>query len=1188
MIETQTSGRARLRMWNAVVARALLAAGLVLFGWAPAAAAAGPVPLLLAADDLATGDPAPPDDSPVPDGLDQPAPVPDDSVVEQPPTDPGVVTNANSALIAWIGTPEQRPADAALVTLQTALNTVPAGGTVSIDPNDYAFTGALSVSRAVTIDSASASMLYSRFTVSVGGLTLADDVTIGVASTGATISVTGSGVELHDITVQNPSAVARPTGIQLGAGVTGIVIEGFTMDGGGQASSYGVNLTTGSATITDPQITGVATGVVVTAAATTTGVAIVGGHITAATSGVSLGTSAAPQISGLVVTGPDAVGTGIDLANSSAAVVDAVRVENFSRGIGLATANAATGPTITDAVVVGASREGIALGTTAGPVVLRPDITGASVNQSTGILVFKSSGATIDAAEITGMMYGITTHFDNTGAGPVITSPVITAFGAVTLGSTQGARVTGAVLDAGAWGVAGTGINLVNAGRVTVASSTATGFLYGIGAQSSMSEASDRTDISISDITVVGAPDASSGVYLLGAVNPSISDVDADITGAALVIHLSQNVQAQDIVVHGHEGPTPVTGSAILRAYGSQGVHVDRASIDLGSYGFFYSGTDGATVTNATVGGVVERALYGRSVSGLEVSASSFTGNAAVGAFVTTTPEDGLSSGISIHDNTMTANGSGISVLQGTSQVQIERNTVSGQPDFVTAGGAHDLLIADNTVDQEAGATAIIVAPLWPDAALAESYSSSGIEIRGNTFAGSGTWVSIGTSDPADPAAERRTLRDPVLVTGNVFPTASTAVQTYANAVEGTDAAASVARALPVDGPIAVDARDYDQPNDWGSACDATGYLDGELYYDGGGAAVYELTDAPVLYPMTCLDLSLTQDPTSSPGAAARAGDLITWTLTPHNAGPRSAPVGWTVTQLLEPGFELVSSDGEGYTVDGATATGVSEIPAGADGPVLTVTVRVVDVPDGVTELRDVAYVSPAPSADLDEDGFIDDIVESVSPLAVPTIDTDTDASATDNDAQGAWTVTTDDGGSTGGEARPVAEVRPGASRDGCRCRPESDPRCPAGRRRCSGARLPHRPPSQLTTERPGGAGNRSLSERGTSETKRPEPPQSARARFVSLRSLNDRDERHPSGSVLLRHGHLERRAHRRAGGVRELHRVGVRALRLAGDRQRRALRVRRGGGQRTRLRPPRRSRGTGTRWRSCPTTGRP
>jgi hypothetical protein len=131
----------------------------------------------------------------------------------------------------------------------------------------------------------------------------------------------------------------------------------------------------------------------------------------------------------------------------------------------------------------------------------------------------------------------------------------------------------------------------------------------------------------------------------------------------------------------------------------------------------------------------------------------------------------------------------------------------------------------------------------------------------------------------------------------------------------------------------------------------------------------------------------------------------VTWTLTPHNAGPRAAPAGWSITQLLPDGVVLVSMTGDGYAVSALTATGTSDLPAGADGPSLTVTARLVAPPPGASTMRDVAYVAPAANADLDGDGVVDVIMEQRSPLVVPTIATDTTTTATDNDAQGVWAV---------------------------------------------------------------------------------------------------------------------------------------------------------------------------------------
>ncbi|WP_158615035.1 right-handed parallel beta-helix repeat-containing protein [Cellulomonas sp. PhB150] len=956
-------------------------------------------------DTVDTGDPPPPADPTTPGGLEQATPVPDDSVVEMPPpASPGIVANANTVKMAWVGAPSDRPADAALLTLQAALNAAPAGATVSFDPNDYAFTGALTVPRAVTLDSSAASMLYTRVTVSGGGLALDDDVTIAAANTGAVITVTAANAVLTDVTIRNPTPVLRPIGVQLGAGVTGVVIDGLDVDGAGQASSYGVNLTTGAATVTDPTIAGVASGVVVTAASAAAGITVRGGSIAAVTAGIALGSATGPTVDGVDVSGPAGAGTGIDLASSTGAVVEAVTVHGFARGIGTSPTNAGAGATITDAVVDGSGREGIALGSTSGAEVTDATITLTGAVQTTGILTLLATGVVIESPTISGAMYGITTSAANTGAGPTITSPTITAFGGITLGSTKDALVTDAVLDSGTWS-GGTGINIVNAGRVTISDVTASGFLYGIASQSTIDPASNRVDISISDVHVDGAPSASHGVSLYDVENATVSRLTADLTGTGLVVHESQDVQAQDLVITGHEGPTSVTGASILRAYGSLDVDVNRASIDGGSYGFFYSGTDGSTVTNATVENLVEYGLYGRSVANLDVSATTFTGNSAVGLFIVTKPEDGISHDIAVHDDVMTDNDHGISVLQGTTGTRITGNTVSGQPDFVVAGPAHDLLVADNAVDQVGTAddAAITVAPLWEDGALAGSYSSSNVHVARNVFSGTGTWLQVGTADPDAEAATRRTLRDDVLVTGNTFPAGSTAVRTFGNAVVGTDTATNVARALPVDGPIAVDARDHDDPNDWGSRCRATGFLDGASYYDGGGAGVYELTDAPVLYPMSCIDLSLVETLDSSTGAPFRAGDLVTWVLTPHNDGPRVAPAGWTITQLLPAGVELVSMTGDGYTVSGATATATADLAVDADGGALTLTVRLVTPPPGRSTMRDVAYVAPAPDTDLDGDGVVDAIIERRSPLTVPTIRTDTTESATDNDAQGLW-----------------------------------------------------------------------------------------------------------------------------------------------------------------------------------------
>ena len=140
------------------------------------------------------------------------------------------------------------------------------------------------------------------------------------------------------------------------------------------------------------------------------------------------------------------------------------------------------------------------------------------------------------------------------------------------------------------------------------------------------------------------------------------------------------------------------------------------------------------------------------------------------------------------------------------------------------------------------------------------------------------------------------------------------------------------------------------------------------------------------------------------PDATYGAGDIVTWTLTPHNDGPRAAPAGWTITQLLPDGRRTRLDDGRrihGRRYDGDGCR--PRLAAGDDGPALTVTVRIVVAPAGRSTMRDVAYVAPAPDTRPRRRRLRRRHRGDVGPLVVPTLATDTDASPTDNDAQGVW-----------------------------------------------------------------------------------------------------------------------------------------------------------------------------------------
>ena len=117
------------------------------------------------------------------------------------------------------------------------------------------------------------------------------------------------------------------------------------------------------------------------------------------------------------------------------------------------------------------------------------------------------------------------------------------------------------------------------------------------------------------------------------------------------------------------------------------------------------------------------------------------------------------------------------------------------------------------------------------------------------------------------------------------------------------------------------------------------------------------------------------------------AGSTVTFALTPHNDGPVDALAGWSVTDILPSGLTLVSMTGSGYTCTGATCVADAGLPAGTDGPVITVTATIDHAFVGT--LHNVAYVSPSAQETTE-----------TNPLVVPSTDTNTDTTPTDNDAQ--------------------------------------------------------------------------------------------------------------------------------------------------------------------------------------------
>jgi len=155
-----------------------------------------------------------------------------------------------------------------------------------------------------------------------------------------------------------------------------------------------------------------------------------------------------------------------------------------------------------------------------------------------------------------------------------------------------------------------------------------------------------------------------------------------------------------------------------------------------------------------------------------------------------------------------------------------------------------------------------------------------------------------------------------------------------------------------------------------------------------------------------------------------KPGTEVTWTLTPNNAGTTDAIKGWSVTDLVPTGMEIVSMGGTGYsscdiTTDPTKPVCVADagLAAGATGSPITVVTKVSAGWTG-SAFTNVAYVDKAPT----------DVTETV-PLVIPARDTDVTnpVTTTDNDASVGihvvsvgdyvWWDTNRDGAQSTGEA---------------------------------------------------------------------------------------------------------------------------------------------------------------------------
>lgn len=246
------------------------------------------------------------------------------------------------------------------------------------------------------------------------------------------------------------------------------------------------------------------------------------------------------------------------------------------------------------------------------------------------------------------------------------------------------------------------------------------------------------------------------------------------------------------------------------------------------------------------------------------------------------------------------------------------------------------------------------------------------------------TWIDVdrdGVQDPAEPPL------------GGVAVTVSDAGTEVASTTTSAAGAYGITDLLRDHGYTVT----FDPPTGY-SPTTADGGGDDALDSDPGAAGAVELTtpatgdnravpadDPTIDAGFVAYDLALSKRLVSS-GPFVQGG-TVEYRLVPSNLGPTDALAGWSVTDVLSSHVSLVSMTGPGYSCAALTCTSGAPLPAGESAAPITVVVRLDDA--DVADIRNVAYVSPAP-----------DDVEELIPLVIPTLTTDTAASPTNNDAE--------------------------------------------------------------------------------------------------------------------------------------------------------------------------------------------
>ncbi|MEJ3404448.1 right-handed parallel beta-helix repeat-containing protein [Rathayibacter sp. YIM 133350] len=775
----------------------------------------------------------------------------------------------------------------------------------------------------VQIDCGSSAGTTYGINLAAAGAVVATNVTIaGVsrgiyasdASTAAGAQVIGGSVTLNTVA----GAVGIGLGTTTGARLTAVTITGASVAG----ASTGLSLLRSvGAQVTDTVISGVQNGISTSATNAGAGPVISGGSISvvnAAAIGISLGETVGASVTATTITGPPISSTtsyGINVDDAASVAIEGVDISGVGRGVFVAAASTAVGPSISDSRISG-SLYGVTLGATTGARILTTTITGASSSGTTvGVSVQNAADVAAVDVSISGYSSGVLTPGTNTNAGLVITDctveiwrpappPSINGLG-ISLGAMTGAVLTRPVITATPGLTTAIGLSIGRAPAARIVAPTISGVTQAI-AEGRVYLAAPMAGAVISDARL---SDVGSGIYLGSSTGAIITNAVIDSAGEAITGHEAKNVTITSPQITGHPGPAGNEqrgGSNGIRFYYSANITVTDAVITGGSTALYWDMTDGVLVQRATVSDTVWWATYTEGVTDYTLTDSSFTDNYAIGNLTinpsVSPPLDVIrpSGDVLFTRNSFVDNPRGLYLPLGAYDVTFADNTVTGQAQYVIqATPVHGLSISDNDIaftPSVPTSAAISVTTLYDDVNDPGSASSTGVSVTGNRFTGPGPFLRVGAgtlnrdelADLGDPEPVSQTLPEPPPPDadgGSGIEAAPRAVN-ESNPLLAPIGAPEDARALRetievsenvfpqpsiaivtlpnaevgtdsntdnalINGNVAVDAREETEPRQNDWGAPC-GPRVAATGWDGGGAFITEVRTTQVLYPELC------------------------------------------------------------------------------------------------------------------------------------------------------------------------------------------------------------------------------------------------------------------------------------------------------------------------------------------------